>query len=380
MLLRANSLMKGASGIRLEIVGALCGLPQCRRASACASSAARSAHRATLCRCPTSRGAVLGPLPRISRSKWGWRGSRFHTALDRMGLKPPGAWSEGGISRLNNGTGGLDRHRGELGCPGARPDRADHRDPRALRAGGMLRHRPELRALHPRHEAASGPGLDRAGNGEAAVGFEDHPLGKPAAKRGHRIGKLVQDRYSLRCMPQFMGPIVDGLATGVAPDRGRGQLAPTTIRSSIPTPARSCHTGNFLAQYTGVAMDFAALFDRPDGQACPTRRSRLFPGSRRHSSYGLNPSLVGNMEGRHQSSASTVPCTIGGQPDDAAHLLLRPVGGGPFSDPCRPVQPEHQQPGDATPPIWRARASTSWSTICRWRCWSASRRWSCARN
>ena len=32
-----------------------------------------------------------------------------------------------------------------------------------------------------------------------------------AGARGHRAGKLIQDRYSLRCMPQFLGPAIDGL-------------------------------------------------------------------------------------------------------------------------------------------------------------------------
>jgi phenylalanine ammonia-lyase len=71
---------------------------------------------------------------------------------------------------------------------------------------------------------------------------------------GYRGHGLVQDRYSLRCLPQYLGPIVDGV----------GQIArqiEVEINSATDNPLIdverqvSYHCGNFLGQYVGVAMD-----------------------------------------------------------------------------------------------------------------------------
>ncbi|MDT8398077.1 MAG: aromatic amino acid ammonia-lyase [Pseudomonadales bacterium] len=64
----------------------------------------------------------------------------------------------------------------------------------------------------------------------------------------------IQDRYSLRCLPQYMGPIIDGIIT-IA-----GQVE-TEINSATDNPlvdyenATTYHGGNFLGQYIGVGMD-----------------------------------------------------------------------------------------------------------------------------
>jgi len=65
---------------------------------------------------------------------------------------------------------------------------------------------------------------------------------------------LVQDRYSLRCLPQYLGPIVDGI------DRAAAQIE-VEMNSATDNPLIDpdshgiFYGGNFLAQYTGVAMD-----------------------------------------------------------------------------------------------------------------------------
>jgi phenylalanine ammonia-lyase len=64
----------------------------------------------------------------------------------------------------------------------------------------------------------------------------------------------IQDRYSLRCLPQYLGPIVDGL-------REIARQVETEINSATDNPlidvaaGSTYHGGNFLGQYIGVAMD-----------------------------------------------------------------------------------------------------------------------------
>lgn len=70
--------------------------------------------------------------------------------------------------------------------------------------------------------------------------------------RGHN--ELIQDRYSLRCLPQYLGPIVDGMMTI------RGQIE-VEANSATDNPLIDAeegvayHCGNFLGQYVGIGMD-----------------------------------------------------------------------------------------------------------------------------
>jgi phenylalanine ammonia-lyase len=70
----------------------------------------------------------------------------------------------------------------------------------------------------------------------------------------HREGDLIQDRYSLRCLPQYIGPIVDGL-------RQIGQQITIEMNSATDNPLidiqnqTDYHGGNFLGQYIGIGMD-----------------------------------------------------------------------------------------------------------------------------
>jgi phenylalanine ammonia-lyase len=70
----------------------------------------------------------------------------------------------------------------------------------------------------------------------------------------YRDGKPIQDRYSLRCLPQFMGPIVDGLQSM----RGQIEVEANSANDNplVDAESEACyHGGNFLGQYIGVAMD-----------------------------------------------------------------------------------------------------------------------------
>ncbi|MCA9110478.1 MAG: aromatic amino acid lyase [Planctomycetaceae bacterium] len=67
-------------------------------------------------------------------------------------------------------------------------------------------------------------------------------------------GSLVQDRYSLRCLPQYMGSIVEGIAriTRVV------EIEMNAVSDNPlidPVQMRFYQSGNFLGQYIGIAMD-----------------------------------------------------------------------------------------------------------------------------
>ena len=76
-------------------------------------------------------------------------------------------------------------------------------------------------------------------------------------ERGPRVEAprdLVQDRYSLRCFPQYMGSIVEGIA--------RIQQTVETEMNAVsdnplvdPESGTFYQSGNFLGQYIAVAMD-----------------------------------------------------------------------------------------------------------------------------
>jgi phenylalanine ammonia-lyase len=65
---------------------------------------------------------------------------------------------------------------------------------------------------------------------------------------------LVQDRYSIRCIPQYFGPLLDGL-------RGITHSVETEINSTDDNPLvdvegdRVLQAGNFYGQYVGIGMD-----------------------------------------------------------------------------------------------------------------------------
>lgn len=69
-------------------------------------------------------------------------------------------------------------------------------------------------------------------------------------------GKVVnvQDRYSIRCLPQYLGPIVEGIARVT-------RVVETEMNSVSDNPLidaannRFYQSGNFLGQYVGIAMD-----------------------------------------------------------------------------------------------------------------------------
>jgi phenylalanine ammonia-lyase len=107
--------------------------------------------------------------------------------------------------------------------------------------------------------------------------------------------KLAQDRYSIRCLAQFLGPVVDTLA------RVAGELE-VEMNSANDNPlvdahvdgGRVLHCGNFLAQYVATGMDalraqIALMVKHVDVQLALMFAPEF--------SHGLPASLVGNPAG-----------------------------------------------------------------------------------
>jgi phenylalanine ammonia-lyase len=103
-------------------------------------------------------------------------------------------------------------------------------------------------------------------------------------------GKLGQDRYALRCIPQYLGPVADCLDR--ACDQLEVEMNSTTDNPLVdPADGRFFHGGNFLAEYVATAMDslrahLALACKHVDVQVATLMAPE-------HSS-GLPPSLVGN--------------------------------------------------------------------------------------
>lgn len=107
--------------------------------------------------------------------------------------------------------------------------------------------------------------------------------------------QLVQDRYSIRCMPQFLAPIVEGL--GLAARQLSVELNSATDNPLVDYETDTIfHAGNFLGQHQAIAMDqirvfIALLAKHSDAQIALLVEPRF--------SMGLTPSLMNpSAEGR----------------------------------------------------------------------------------
>jgi phenylalanine ammonia-lyase len=105
-------------------------------------------------------------------------------------------------------------------------------------------------------------------------------------------GTLIQDRYSLRCLPQYLGPVVEGLVRIV-------RQVTVEINSATDNPlidsenSRDFHGGNFLGQYIGVAMDHLRYYLGLLAKHIDVQIALL---ATPEFSNGLPPSLIGNPE------------------------------------------------------------------------------------
>lgn len=111
-----------------------------------------------------------------------------------------------------------------------------------------------------------------------------------SGRHSPRQGQLVQDRYSLRCLPQYMGPMVEGLAQ--ISRQVRIEINSATDNPLIDSDnAQDFHGGNFLGQYIGVAMDHLRYYIGLLAKHLDAQISQLTAAEFNN---GLPPSLIGN--------------------------------------------------------------------------------------
>jgi phenylalanine ammonia-lyase len=113
-----------------------------------------------------------------------------------------------------------------------------------------------------------------------------------AGRQEYQKGQLIQDRYSLRCLPQYMGPIVDALEQ-IARQVTIEMNSATDNPLIDPENSQDYHGGNFLGQYIGVAMDQLRYHMGLLAKHLDTQIALLVAPE---FSNGLPPSLIGNSE------------------------------------------------------------------------------------
>jgi phenylalanine ammonia-lyase len=249
MLCRANSHLHGGSAIRLEIVSRLVALlnagltPHVHEHGSIGASG-------DLVPLAYIAGCVAGLRGFVLDDEQG-RPVEAPEALARLGMRPVQLLPKEGLA-LVNGTSAM------AGIAGLCAEDAVAALAVALGAHAML-----IQALggtnqsfHPFIHAAKphkGQGLVARLMLELLSGSR---MSRDELDGRHpfRPGQPIQDRYSLRCLPQYLGPVVDGLAT----IRSQVHVELNSLTDNPIVDGRSgatYHGGNFLGQYVAVSMD-----------------------------------------------------------------------------------------------------------------------------
>ena len=289
MLIRANSHFRGASGIGLELVRRLETFlnadvtPHVREFGSIGASG-------DLVPLASITGALIG-LDATFRVDLRGENVDALTALDRLGLRPLRLGPKEGLAMVNgtaatSGIAALCVH-----------------DAQSQLAVALGVHTLAIQALRASVQPFDGyihhhkphPGQQWTAQTMRTL-LAGSRLTRDDGDRGcrERTGGPVQDRYSVRCLPQFVGPIVDGFST-------IARQVETEINSTTDNPLIDVegdaihHGGNFLAQYVGLAMDqlrhhIGLLAKHLDTQIA-VLVTPAFSG-------GLPPSLVGNTARR----------------------------------------------------------------------------------
>lgn len=280
MVLRANMLLRGVSGARLEIVERLVkflnadAVPVvCELGSIGASG--DLVPLASIARAITGEGGS-------SRVMLGDRCVESHTALQELGLQPLRLIPKEGLA-IVNGTSFSSAI--AANCVQAS---------RQLMALAFASHAMMLRGLwgHEEpflpfvHECKPHPGQVWSATTMRALLERDSDQSDSADQNQTHL----QDCYSLRCLPQYMGPIVEGIARVT-------QVVEREMNSVTDNPlvdgehGRFYQSGNFLGQYIGIAMDDLRRFLGLLAKHLDVQIARLVAPEFNH---GLPASLHGN--------------------------------------------------------------------------------------
>jgi phenylalanine ammonia-lyase len=106
--------------------------------------------------------------------------------------------------------------------------------------------------------------------------------------------RVIQDRYSLRCLPQFLSPIVEGLA--YINDQIEVEINSSTDNPLIDAGCNLIHHGgNFLGQHIAVAMDQLRYYLGLVAKHLDVQIALLVSPEFNN---GLPPCLIGNSDRR----------------------------------------------------------------------------------
>ncbi len=241
MLLRANMLMRGHSGIRLELIERLVRFLQAD-ATPVVNDLGSIGASGDLVPLSTVARAITGQTE-FCRVEMEGELVDNQTALSRLGLEPIELQPKEGLA-LINGTS----------FSSAIASNASHQA-RSLLAICLVTNSMMLRALNAQKDAfdplvhSQKPHRGQAWVAETIRRLLFHADVKHRSENGH-----VQDRYSLRCLPQYLGPSVEALSRVI-------QTVETEMNGISDNPfidpasGRFIQNGNFLGQYIAVAMD-----------------------------------------------------------------------------------------------------------------------------
>lgn len=285
MLLRANSLMQGVSGVRLELIQRLEAFlnagatPQVREFGSIGASG-------DLVPLACVAGAITG-LDAAYLVDYQGETLAAPALLQRLGLAPLPLEAKEGLA-LINGTSAM------TGMAANCVHRA-----RSLAALSLAAHGLMLQALQATNQSfhpfihEHKPHAGQMAAAEITLRLLDGSRlihDDLDGRIEHRGGHLLQDRYSVRCLPQFVGPILDGLATIAA--QVEVEANSVTDNPLIDAGRNAVyHCGNFLGQYIGVGMDQLRYYIGLLAKHLDTQIALLVaPEFNR----GLSASLVGN--------------------------------------------------------------------------------------